>query len=385
MTKVIKTELPMKAYSSIKTLALQLSIILTVSLQILTPAHALERMGKEGGGGGNVCHLSNGSSILLDLDRRDSEILAERKISGQRIELQKFEKKVGFASVNPLLNNDLRQTVLARLGRISANLQTQKQMIYNALFNNEIMMVGVNKQFNHAVGADFSESQICSEQNTQAVFVYIASILFVSVPTWNELTLGTQADLLIHEGVRHIQKLFGVSLTNRELQTLTWILLRKPNATSADISFVNMRMAEYLGLAAFQKQYCDYAAALSQDSTFPVEMVQEVAQICENPLLADGSSARLMNYASDVSMDFKLPTASQELAREFLEFSSQVQLTLAVKKFSNSTSKFGMAAVHFTIALGNNLLKECKSNVSGDKCQEVTKAYQQILDAGMIW
>lgn len=373
----------MKTYSILKSSSTQLSIVLTA---IFVAATVPAQEGKEGGGGGNICRVSETQSVLLDLDRRESDLTSPQSThSGHRIQVNNSESKIGFFLVDPLKHEDLRQAVLNRLGGMNSIFTEQKKMIYMALFNNEITIVAVNRRFNHAVGADFADSVVCTKENTKAVFVYAASILFLSVPTWNDLTLETQADAFVHEGARHMQKLLGVPFTNRQLQTLTWMMLKNPKTTTEDLSFIQSSSAKYRGVAQFQKAFCQYAVELDQIPAFPRGLIQEISKVCENPLLASGESGFLRTELRRISEDFERPTIVQEQARKLLALLVQVEYVVAVNNFSRPSSRFAIDLIRAAIELGSDTLAKCQKEFSSKNCRDTIETYERILSAGMVW
>lgn len=387
----------MKNYSILKLKILQLSIILTVLVHFFT---SIASAGKEGGGGGNVCFVSQGSQLLLDLDRpgRLSQY-GDYHQPGHRIVLDQLNNDIGFAAINPLIYEPLRQAVLARVAGISKDLVEFKTSIFNSLFKNGFRFFAIPSEFRYPIGADFSLSDLCARHNSKAIFVFSEGLLFLSVPNWNLLSLGVQADLLIHEGTRNIQKNIGIKFTDLEVQTLTWALLTQSSKTIKELNFLNVRLSEYLGLKQSHQKFCEFKEdfqfirqLFSIQNSDLNHFIQSIGQVCENILTFESLSGSLIAQAVSLSQKFDLKHGKlPELAAKFAEFVSKVRLEQMAAS-SNRASDLSKPSIEASgvdrqnaVLTDQRELENCKSNKNSEGCQIVIKHLQDLLDKGMAW
>ena len=231
----------MSSLTTIRTLIM--SISLTSVLSYSACASATHRSpasarvgGSDGGGGGNIC-FSDGQVQLLELAGWE---LPSAQKGLQFPEEDKSVNLVGhpvrdlFARFGFSEMQMRTGRLKLRLEQIFANNRSLSPDLTTLLESGFLRFDATNFQISIPLRADFSDSKVCSRENTRASIVYANSQLaYVDVAKFNLLDLDSQVGLYIHENLRFIQdslqRLGGrIRLSDLDLQRLTRQIVYHP-------------------------------------------------------------------------------------------------------------------------------------------------------------
>ncbi|MBL7669953.1 MAG: hypothetical protein JNM39_05665 [Bdellovibrionaceae bacterium] len=274
----------------------KISIIFSLFLFNLLPLQTMAE-GPIGSTGGNICKIGH-KTVLLDFDGMESKTLNFDSF-GEQIEFEPKYQKAGFKPA-PVYSGRIKQKVDEILDR--HNNHHLVRVLKTAL--NALVMFGVPKLFTKPLGADFSRAVNCNQNNTHVVMGYLNSMVFISIPAWNELSLMTQAGLLIHEGVRTLQKIYQLNLDDRALQDFTAALFADDpkkftsllgpvyELMSPKLKELNVQFLSYAkNLVAARKMPPSWVADLnahqSQSSETQEAFLMQLAGTFDSPLSSD--------------------------------------------------------------------------------------------------
>lgn len=181
---------------------LSLTTILTVALSnlaLLLPATSQARGTTSSGGGANVCFTQDKKQglYLLDLVVGNSLVTWDQMKAKSQVISPNYE----FEQVDILPTASLKHAlnqVLSTLDDSSLSRHIRKTAL-------ELKPFAVNKPFNQPLNADFTDKNLCSPENTFAVFYYTGDGLYLSIPLWNAMTFSAQMEARVHEALRITQ------------------------------------------------------------------------------------------------------------------------------------------------------------------------------------
>jgi hypothetical protein len=203
------------------------------------------------GGGANVCFLEEGAQILdLVLEGRVPPRDPNFQIRGVQIPKQQ-DRFLAFNPITPRLSAQISE----RLIKFAAAYPPLFEILNTAIHKTSFL--AIQEKFNFPVGPSFEKSKACHAKNTRAVILMAEGIKFVSAPDWNLLDLDTQAALIIHEGWRFLQTRGGLSISNQELQDLTYASLYDPGLVD-QFPQLALKLTQLLYQGDIQKLNCDF-------------------------------------------------------------------------------------------------------------------------------
>ncbi|MBK7961417.1 MAG: hypothetical protein IPK04_09595 [Bdellovibrionales bacterium] len=274
----------------------KISILFSLFLFNLLPLQTMAE-GPIGSTGGNICKTGH-KTVLLDFDGLESKIL-DFDSPGEQMKFEPKYQKAGFKPA-PVYSGRIKQKIDEILDR--HNNHDLIRVLKTAL--NALVIFGVPKLFTKPLGADFSRAVNCNQNNTHVVMGYLNSMVFISIPAWNELSLMTQAGLLVHEGVRTLQKIYPLNLDDRALQEFTAALFADDpkkftsllgavyELNSRELKTLNNQFRKYAKhLVATRRMPHSWVAALidhlSQSSEIQEAFLMKLAGSFDSPLTSD--------------------------------------------------------------------------------------------------
>jgi hypothetical protein len=257
--------------------------------------------GPIGSGGGNVCTIGD-RRVLLDFVGLESSLFDHDK-TGEPLAFETKYQSLGFMPA-PIYSGNIKQRILEILDR------HKNQHLINLLKTamDSLIIFGVPRRFGKPLGADFSRASQCNQKNTQAVIGYVSSMIFISIPAWNELSLMTQIGLLIHEGVRTLQKIYPVKLEDGALQDITAALF-SDNLKSFSTAAETVYEKASPNLVILKNQFRQFVSGLSQRGHLPVSLTTALKSHLDNP--PDIQEALLLRLAGSLNS----PLASDEFEK----------------------------------------------------------------------
>jgi hypothetical protein len=195
--------------------------------QTIQGMKSLSEHGGSSDGGGVSCkvpEVNQGQPIILDLAVYRTDV-SDFSTPGAKIEISKTAADKGFdvweAKTNPSVQYALER--VRDWSQQQGSSGVMEQLGNNIAYAMRYVVTPFN--ISKLVRVYLPPESLCQMSDLSTVALYKNGIVNISIPKWNELGVYSQAAIIIHEGLRHLQITQGLESSDEDLERTTTIIL----------------------------------------------------------------------------------------------------------------------------------------------------------------